>query len=566
MAIVAIGIVTFGLYAGREVFVPLALALLLSVALLPVTRALQKLGLPRVPAVLIVLVLTLAVLAGALVVLAGQAISLAADMPNYEATLRTKLQALSGDSDSLDRLVRMAQRLEHALTPASLDGGAASVVTVAPAPVSPLAAVGVVLAAILSPVASLAIALLLLTFILVGHEDARDRFLRLAGTHDLHRTTRAMADATQRVGRYLLMQLVVNAIFGTCMATGLWLIGLPNAPLWGLLGFALRFVPYLGGPLSALFPLVIAVLTTDGWTSVLLVLGLFVTVDILCSYVLEPMLYGRSIGISPLALIVSSALWTVVWGPVGLILAPPITACLAIIGRHVPSLSFLEVLFGDATPLPAPVRFYQRLLARDPDGAEAIAEEVQEASDSRAMLEQLVFPTLESLREDRRAGVLAADAAAQIANQVGGLVAELTDEEETEAAAAPAAVAVLPVGGALDRAAAEATAAFLRQGGLDARRATALDGTARALVLVSMEQPSGPRLRRAVVVAGRGGVPVQLLSLAPSDPRAMIAGGAGEGVGIVHSRDALLAALRGQRGVAAAPRAGTDAAAPKATG
>ena len=564
--ILAVAAVTFALYAGRAVFVPLALAVLLSVALFPVTNALQKLGLGRVPAVLVVLALALCVISGAILVLAGQAVSLAAALPDYETTLRAKLLALSSESDSLDRLVRMVHRLEEAITPRASQPASPAVIAVAQASPSPLATLGVIIAAVLSPAASLAIALLLLTFLLLGREDARDRLLRLAGTQDLHRTTRAMADATQRVGRYLLMQLVVNAVFGTGMGIGLWLIGLPNAPLWGLLGFALRFLPYVGAPLSVTFPLLIAVATMDGWMPVLLVLGLFAVVDIVCTYVLEPTLYGRSTGISPLALIISSALWTVVWGPVGLILAPPITACLVIVGRHVPSLAFLEVLFGDVTPLPEPVRFYQRLLAGDPDGAEEIAAGVQREHGTRAMLDQLVFPTLESLREDRRAGVLAAALTSRLAEQVAEATAALTVEEEDKAdedlAAPEPDIAVLPVGGMLDLAAAEATAAQLREAGLVAGRRSFTDAiSARAIVLASMERPSGVRLRRAVLMARRMDATVHLLLLGAADATqaAIGLGDSGNALDVVTTHDALLNALQAGRRLRAAPAAAAAA-------
>jgi predicted PurR-regulated permease PerM len=532
-------LVLTALYLGRDVFIPLALAVLLSVALMPVTDAMKRIGLPRIPAVIVVLLLTMATIGGLLLLLAGQVVSLAASLPDYEATLMTKLQGLAAGPGVFDRMLAMVKRLEGAVS-APDAAPMPALVMAAPAPASPMSGMLALAGSILAPVATVAIALLLMAFLMISREDVRDRFLRLAGTRDLHRTTRALADATDRVGRYLLMQVVVNGSFGLGMGLGLWLIGLPNAPLWGLLGFVLRFIPFLGAPLSVLFPLLIAFATTDGWGTVLLVVALFLVVDVAASYVMEPLLYGRSTGISPLAMVLSAALWAVLWGPVGLIIAPPITACLVIIGRHVPGLEFLEVLLSDRAALPAPMRFYQRLLADDPAGAEEIAEAEMRDNGARTMLESLVLPTLESVRDDRRAGVLEAPAAQRIATAIATMVADLTEEETVLTAddGGPVLdVAVLPVAGAIDRAAAEAMAALLRAEGHAARLTPPGGDAADAAVAVMLDQAGSARVRRAIAAAQ---------ALAPTSVFVALAGTPPAGplpLATVTDADSLLAAV-----------------------
>jgi hypothetical protein len=337
-----------------------------------------------------------------------------------------------------------------------------------------------------------------MAYLLMQREDVRDRFLRLAGLQDIHRTTRAMADATERVGRYLLMQMLLNGLFGLGMGVGLMLIGVPNAPLWGVLAFVLRFIPFLGAWIAVSLPLVVAIATGVGWTEPVLVLLLFALVDGVVTHVLEPMIYGRTTGISPLALLVSSALWTVLWGPIGLLLAPPITACLAILGRHVPAFGFLEILLGDGEALPAPLRFYQRYLAEDAEGAQQIAEEYAESEGIAATLRDLVVPAITALATDRAARTLTAPAARRIAADIVALTETLV--ADTEVAPGAAALRVIPIAGPADRAIAAAASAAARLRGWR----TAEEGETAAVALLCMAQAvSAPRLRRARAEASR---------------------------------------------------------------
>ena len=533
--VIAALMVLAALHAGRDVFIPMALALLLSVVLIPPARALQRAGLPRPLAVSLLLLLALGVIGGVLLLVLSQVLTLAADLPNWEANLRTKLHALSEGSGAIDRAVGTLRRLAEEVGPA----GAATpqTVFVAQAPAGgTLEALLDMAHYIAAPVASLAIALLLMAYLLMQREAVRDRFLRLAGMQDIHRTTRAMADATERVGRYLLMQMMLNGVFGLGMGIGLTLIGIPNAPLWGVLAFVLRFIPFLGAWIAFSLPLVVAIATGSGWTEPLLVVAVFALVDGVVTHVLEPMIYGRSTGISPLALLISSALWTVLWGPIGLLLAPPITACLAILGRHVPALGFLEILLGTGEALPAPLRFYQRYIADDPEGAQEIAELHAEAHGTAAALRDLVLPAIEALGVDQADGAVSAATARRISDSLAALAASLVAEEAVDEAA-PALRAV-PAAGAVDRALAAAAAATARLHGWR----EAAEGEMAAIAVLCQARPISPmRLRRALAQAERNARTT--IGFTPDDRAAAALGAAIKPAPVLRGVDALAARL-----------------------
>ncbi|WP_158639037.1 AI-2E family transporter [Elioraea rosea] len=516
---IILGIVFAVLYVGQAVFVPLALALLLSVALMPPASWLERRGVPRVPAALIMMFLASAAIVGVLLLVVSQAITLAAELPGYEFTLRQRLLTLSDGSGVLDRAAETLSRLaeQASSSPQRQTEQVPIVVTDRSQTRGTLARLIELLSWVATPIASLALALLLVTFLLVQREDVRDRVLRLAGTHDLHRTTRAMADATERVGRYLLMQTALNALFGTAMGIGLWAIGIPNAALWGVLGFILRYVPFIGVWIFLCFPVLVTLATTTGWMPLILVLTLFVVVDIVITYALEPTLYGSSTGITPLALLLSSAVWTVLWGPIGLILAPAITACLLIIGRHVPSFSFLNVLLGEGEVLPAPMRFYQRLLAKDIEGAMAIANEQAEQTSQSTVLQELFVSALEAAAQDRRASALRPVEAAGVSVQLAEAARRFVEEPE-DARRGPA---VLGVAGALDRAAAAIVCAAFRAQGQAPLELSDMDGElhGRAVVLVTAGA-SQSRISRAAGWARRRGEPANFVQFgeAPQSP------------------------------------------------
>jgi hypothetical protein len=429
--------------------------------------------------------------------------------------------------------MHLGERLSAALSPPAAASPNTTAVTVTPAAAAPLATLLGFVHLVVAPLATLAITLLLMAFLLVQREDMRDRVLRLAGTDELHRTTRAMVDATDRVGRFLLMQVAINATFGLCMGVGLWALGLPNAPLWGVLCFALRFIPYLGAPLSVLFPLVIAFATTPGWATVLLVVALFIVVDVLITYVLEPMIYGQSIGVTPLALILSTAFWAVLWGGIGLLLAPAMTACIVILGRHVPGFAFLDVLLGDTAPLSDEERFYQRLLAGDADGAGAVLDRQSRAESLSEALKRLAFPAIAQVEADRREESFGPALALRAARTLLHVLEERAEEP------AEAAIAVLPVAGALDHAAAAALAITLAEAGHSVSTSPGHAAVAELVVLVIAAGTSGTRYVRAVRQARRGGRRVVVLTA--TDEAEQVAAAAQAGPWL-NNIDAVLAA------------------------
>ena len=502
--------VIFALYVGRDVFAPLALALLLTIAAMPVADWLERRGVHRVPAVLAVLLGVIAGIGGLVYVVLTQALALAGELPAYESVLRGKLQSISQGSGPLEGLTSLMHRLGSVLAPP--DSAATPPMTVAvvgneQSPLRSMLDLGLV---ILAPVATLGITLLLMAFILLKREDLRDRVLRLGGLHEMHRTTGAMAEATTRVGRFLMMQLVVNALFGLAMGLGFWALGVPNAPLWGVLGMMLRFIPFLGAPLSVLFPLLVAFATTEGWWTVIMVIVVFAIVDILITYVAEPWLLGASTGVTPLALLLASAFWAVLWGPVGLILAPAMTACLVIIGRHVPAFGFFDVLLGDSAPLPLPARFYQRILAEDSTGAGRLLGAEAGRLGVQMALEQVAMPAIAQIGSDRPHETFGPALAIRASRALVRVLEPFADEPDGEAD-----VLVLPIAGALDLAAATLVVAALLEAGHAATLAAAKAPDATLLVLVGASSPPSQRLARSLREARR--LPGQLQIFAATD-------------------------------------------------
>ena len=547
-----VAIIILGLYAGREVLAPLALALLLTVAALPVVDWLQRRGLPRVLSVVFALLVVVGIIGGVLYVVASQAFLLLAELPRYESELRAKLVQISSGSGPFDEVLRLLHRLGEVMRPT--DTPALPAVAVIEAPSSPFTALFEALHVVLGPAAIVAITLLLMAFLLINREDVRDRALRLMGTDEIHRTTQAMQDATGRVGRFLLMQMAVNAGFGLAMGLGLWVLGVPNAPLWGVLGFALRFVPYLGAPLAAIFPILVAFATTDGWTTVILVAAWFVLVDVITSYVLEPLLYGASAGVTPLALLLSSIFWAALWGPVGLILAPAITACLVIAGRHLPGFGVFDILLGDSVPLSPPERFYQRLLAGDPNGAARLLASDAEQDGEITALRRLVQPAIIRIAADRPA----ADYGAALALRANRSLISALESVDTPLPGL-VDILVLPAGGALDHAAAAMALAGLREAGWRAAGTARGDAPVKLVVLVMTGTLRAGRMDRAIADAREAGR--QMLIFAPVDDGAAALAGFDPGLHAERDLEEMLAAVdERMAGVATPARLGVEAA------
>lgn len=477
-------VVVTALYVGREVFIPLALAGLLSFALAPLVNRLRRLGLGRTLPVLLVVLGALAFVSGFSWLLADQALRLAADLPRYEHNLRQKIHLFDAGSardNVLERTAGLLERVQREIDEVARDQDAdtaAGPLREAPAeprpipvevhepPVSPVAALRQAGGVVAQPLATSGLMLLFVVFVLLQREDLRDRFIRLVGSHDVHRTTEAMNDAGSRIGRYLLMQLLVNGTYGALFGLGLWLLGVPSALLWGLLGVVLRFVPYVGAPISALFPLVLALAADSGWSLPLATLGLFLGIELVCAYALEPLLYGSSTGLSPTALLVATAFWTILWGPVGLLLATPLTACLVVVGRHAPQLRFIEIVFGNRQALEPPVKLYQRLLEGDREEALELAESHLETHDLQRCLDDILLPALGLADRDRLRGALARPRQHALAADLAELALELAEDAGVPTAE-PVRPAVLCIGSRLgpDETGARLLALLLREQG-----------------------------------------------------------------------------------------------------
>ncbi len=476
------------LYLGRDVLIPLALAILLSFALGPPVTWLYRRGLPRVPAVLAVMFLVTLLLGGFAALVASQLTQLAQQLPTYEANLRVKAREVAEAAPSggvVNRAADLMRDLNREIDKITQSGETpdtsanASPEPPRPIPVEiheppekPLSALAGLVGPLIQPIATAGIVLVFIVFVLLQREDLRDRMIRLFGMNDVHRATAAISDGAKRIGRYLLMQLVVNLLYGIPVGVGLYLIGVPNALLWGLLATVLRFVPYLGPILAAASPIALSLAVDPSWTTPLLTIALFVLLELFTNNVLEPWLYGASTGLSPLALIVAAVFWTTLWGPVGLLLATPLTVCLVVLGRHVPQLHIFEVLLGDTPVLEPDVKFYQRLLAGDRHDAEEVAEDMLEERPLSEVLGRIVLPALTLADLDRQRGALAPARAREIAGWVqeivDGLAETATSTAEPTATVPAASLRVLSVGarGPADVAAASMVAHLLRRAGI----------------------------------------------------------------------------------------------------
>ncbi len=436
-------IVVLALYFGREVLVPIALAVLMSFVLAPLVRLLQGLYVPRSLAVIVsVLVAFAAVISlGALMI--SQVNQLASDLPRYQSTLREKIQSLRGAAAGTGTLERASEVLQNLgreldrpnISPPSLGNDRAvsdrplTVEVKQPDP-SALQTLVALITPLIYPLTTTGVVLIFVIFILMQRQDLRNRLVRLAGAQDLHRTTAALDDAGQRLSRLFLTQLVLNAGFGLVIGTGLWFIGVPSAPLWGMLAMILRFVPYIGAVISAIFPLVLAAAVDPGWTMVLWTAALFLIVEPIAGHVIEPLLYGHNTGLSPVAVITSATFWTWLWGPIGLILATPLTICLVVLGRHVDRLKFLDVMFGDQPALSPPELVYQRMLAGDPMEAAEHAQKFLKEKPLVAYYEDVLIEGLKLAQADAESGLLDEVRMQRIRHAVAEIVDDLSTHED----------------------------------------------------------------------------------------------------------------------------------------
>lgn len=489
-------------YFGRPLLVPLALSILLAFALAPVAEALRRLKLGRVVAVILTVTLAVLLISGIATFIGTQLAWLAQSLPQYQQNIVAKIQSVEGSATS-NGLVQSASRMFNNLseqianaphgsengqteskTTAQHNDPAIPVVIRTPPP-NPLEVIQNVGGPLLEPLANLAIVIIVVIFILLQKEDLRDRFIMLAGARDLQRTTAAIDDGASRLSRYLLLQTAVNTGFGTLVGLGLWAAGVPNPALWGLIAAIFRFVPYVGVPIAALFPLALAFAVDPGWSKLLWTLGIFSVLEAITGQAVEPWLYGRNMGLSAIAVVVAAGFWTFVWGPVGLLLSTPLTMCLVVIGRHVDQLRFLDVMLGDRPPMAPEENFYLRMLAGHSDEAAEQAELFLQDHGLPAYFDQVAIRALSLAQLDVNRGALDEAGRVRVATTVEGFVDNLTvheDRHELDGQIAPDALApewrnrpVLCIGGRglLDHAAASLLAHLVERRGLGARLATA---------------------------------------------------------------------------------------------
>ncbi len=521
--LVTILIVGVLLNVGREVFLPLAVATLITFALSPAVARIRATGLPQIASVLVVVTLAFAVIGLFFFVVASQFALLAAELPTFQANIMAKLERLQTAGDGSNLLSRIADMLTRISTEVSAAMSTATAVnTNGSGPMmvevvndqNPLQALLAVVLSMVSPIATAGLVIIVVIFMLLEREDLRDRFIRLVGSNDLHRTTEMLHDAGSRVATYLLIQLLVNVVYAVPIGLGLWLIGVPNPLLWALLTLVLRFVPYIGSALSAIFPVALAFAVSPDWSMVLWTVALFVLVELVTSNLIEPWLYGSRTGLSPLAVIVSAIIWAFIWGPLGLILSTPLTVCLVVLGRYLPQFEVFDIIFGDEPVLAPHARLYQRLLAGDVVESAARAEDELEEVYVADFHSDVGIPALLLAQNDFDRGVLNQAQSVTVANTTAALIAAIEPAIEDEIAAltvnddvqsgallAPAfdGISVFVAGGRgrLDDASSAMLGQAFRAEGADAQMIARLDlGVGKAL----SPSESAPSQRRCLIL------------------------------------------------------------------
>ena len=414
IAVATFVLIIASLYWAQAVLIPVALAILLTFLLSPVAGALERIALGRLPSVILIVVLTFSLLGGIGWIVTLQFESLANELPTYRKNIRQKIADIreAGKGGALEKLQKTAEDVKEQFQkkdePARVQEKPREVVVKAEEsstfwPVPP--AVGPTV----ERFASAGLVIVLVIFMLIYREDLRNRLIRLIGYGRLTVTTKALEEAGDRISHYLLMQTIINASFGLAIGSAFFLISLPYAVLWGFLAAVLRFIPYIGPFSVAIMPSALSLAVFQGWLWPIVVVGLFLVLELLNNMVLEPLLYGGSAGVSKVGLLVAIAFWTWLWGPVGLVLATPLTVCVVVLGKYVPQLDFIGVLMSDQPAMESNISYYQRLLAMDQAEAAEIVEEHLKTHPQEQLFDGVLIPALNYTRRDRELGRLTED-------------------------------------------------------------------------------------------------------------------------------------------------------------
>jgi predicted PurR-regulated permease PerM len=397
------------LYLAQAVLIPIAIAVLLAFLLTPVVSAIEGTHLRRVPAVILVVLIAFSLIIAIGWTLTSQITTLANELPKYRTNLRQKIVEMKGlgKGGAVEKVQETIEVIKDEIKkdePGKAQDSRTVVVesdessTFWPVPLD--------IAPVVERLASAGLAIVLVIFMLIQREDMRNRFIRLIGYGNLTVTTKAMEEASGRISRYLLMQSIINGSFGLAVAIGLFFIGLPYAILWGFLAAVLRFIPYVGPWVGAVMPIILSLAIFPGWQSPLLVVALFLVLELVANMILEPWLYGESAGVSEVALLISISFWTWLWGPIGLLLATPLTVCLVVLAKYFQQLDFLVILMSTELVMETRVSYYQRLLAMDQDEAADLVEDALKTQPLEQVYDELLIPALTSAKRDRRQGSL----------------------------------------------------------------------------------------------------------------------------------------------------------------
>ena len=440
LGIIAAAAVLALLYFARDVLVPITLAMILSLLIAPLVRALRHIGLGPTLSVLAAVAALACSCAAVAGVIGSQVVYLAQSLPQYERTIEHKLTTLNEMTvGKFNAITGQAGRLAGRSRPApSTDEPPQTLaqheaigrsmpipVELHAAPPDAWQLIQSVLGSIWSPIATTGIVLIVLVFVLLEHEALRDRFIRIAGGIDIRLTTLAINDAGARLSRFFVSQFAVNIGVGVVIWVGLSVIGLPHPLLWAALAGVLRFVPYVGVWIAAACAVVLAAAVDPGWTLALATVGLFVAAELIAGQLVEPQLYGHTTGLSPLSVVIAAIFWSWLWGPIGLIVSTPLTLCLLVAGRHIKALRLLDILLGDTQALTMPERFYQRALSADSDEIIASARVFLKRNSFANYCDLVLMPALHLARIDLLAGTINTDQQLKVRNTMVAVVAAI---------------------------------------------------------------------------------------------------------------------------------------------